>query len=165
MVTEVKHRRRGIKLGGRTGKSKVLVFAMLDGKVVGTSSIDLPEHAAPPSRRPPPPATKGPAITSADWYAWVNLMPPGPASFHVTGAVTLPHPGYDAKLVAASPQGINPKELILDLVITTKPGTWPQVVTSVSVRFDKPSYTAAYEGVLIREPDGDSLHITVEEAH
>lgn len=169
MVTQVRHLRRNVKLGGRTGKTKVLVFAMLDGTVVGSNSVDMPAPPAPPSPppppAPPPPATTGPSVSSADWHAWVDKMPPGPASFHVTGTVTLPHPGYDVKLVAASPQGFNPKELILDLVVTARPGVHAQVVTSVPVRFDKKSYAGTYEGVLVREPDGDSAHTTVEEAH
>ncbi|MBZ0238498.1 MAG: hypothetical protein K8M05_39660 [Deltaproteobacteria bacterium] len=153
VVSQVRHLHRHVKLGGKTGKTKVLVFAMLDGKVVGTASVDLPTKTPPPL-----------AVTTSDWYAWVNKMPPGPASFHVTGLVKVPTPGYDVKLVPASPQGINPKELILDLVVTPRPGAWPQVVTPMSVRFDKPD-DGTYTGVLIREPDGDGAHVQVDEVH
>lgn len=79
------------------------------------------------------------------------------------GVVRTPTPGYDVKLVPASPQGINPKELILDLVVTAKPGVWPQVVTPTSVRFEQPD--GAYTGVLVRTPDGEGTHVGVEEVH
>jgi hypothetical protein len=114
-----------------------------------------------PTPPPTPPTPPTGTISTADWHAWVNRMPPGPATFHVTGTVNLPTPGYDVKLVVASPQGINPKDLILDLVVTPKPGTWPQVVTAVSVRFEKA--TDMYTSALIREPDGDGTQVKVEE--
>lgn len=156
VLSKVTHTQKHLRLGGKTGKNKVIVFAMLDGKVVGSTSVDVPMQT-------PPPATT--TVTTSDWYAWVNKMPPGPASFHVTGTVNLPTPGYDAKLVVASPQGFNPKELILDLVITPKPGVWPQVITPVSVRYDVKDYSGNYTSVLIREPDGDANQTPVEEAH
>lgn len=152
VVSQVRHVHRRVKLGGKTGKGKVLVFAMLDGRVVGTSSVE-------PSAKAPPPL----AITTSDWYSWVNKMPPGPATFYVIGVVRTPTPGYDVKLVPASPQGINPNELILDLVVTAKPGVWPQVVTPTSVRFEQPD--GAYTGVLVRTPDGEGTHVGVEEVH
>jgi len=157
VVSKIRHNHRPIRLGGKTGKNKVIVFAMLDGKVVGTSTIDAPVK--------PPPTPSPQTVTTADWHAWVNRMPPGPASFIVTGTVNLPTAGFDAKLVVATPQGFNPKELILDLVISPKPGLWPQVITPVSVRFEKGSYSGAYTSVLIREPDGDGTQTAVEDVH
>lgn len=53
-----------------------------------------------------------------NWIAILNLMPgPGPASFYVTGEVELPASNYEARLVKRVPQGINPKVLMLDLVL------------------------------------------------
>ena len=80
----------------------------------------------------------------------------------MAGVVQLPSPGYDARLVPASPQGINPSELILDLQVTRRPGIWPQVITPVSVRYDQSPAEVLYEGVLVREPDGDAVHIDVD---
>jgi len=45
------------------------------------------------------------------------------------------------------------------VVVKELPGpSWPQVITPHSVRFQT---KADYDGVLIREPDGDSIHLTV----
>lgn len=152
VVSSVNHKLRHLKLG--RGKTKVVVFAMFEGKVAGTTSVDVPV--------PPTPGT--PAITTADWSAWVNTMPPGPAAFHVTGTVNLPSAGYDAKLVYAAPQGINPRQLILDLVVTPKKGgVHAQAVTPVTVRYDKSPYDGLYQSVMIRKPDGD-LQLDVGEA-
>lgn len=65
------------------------------------------------------------------------------------------------RLVSASPQGINPHQLILDLRVTELPGVWPQIVTSVSVRYDQ-SPSIDYDSVLIREPDGDTVVVDVD---
>lgn len=151
-VSRVGHKLRHLKPGA--GKTKVIVFAMLGGKVVGTTSVEIPVSPSPGV----------PAITTKDWAAWVNKMPPGPAAFHVTGTVNLPSAGYDAKLVYASPQGINPKQLILDLVVTPKKGgVYAQAVTAVTVRYDKSPYDGLYQSVMIRKADGD-LQLEVGEA-
>jgi hypothetical protein len=156
VLTPVRHHLRNLKLGPKHGKSTLLVFVTLDGHVVGTSSIAVgATHECP---------TKDPAsIDTTGWYAWLNRMPPGPASFHITGVVLLPTPGYDVRLVPAVPQGINPKDLILDLEVTPRPGYWPEVVTRVSVRYDQSPTGVEYTSVLVREPDGDAVQVPVEE--
>lgn len=163
VLRPVRHRVGNLKLGGTpgafhggVGKTHVLAFVMVDGKVVGSATIATPGAHEPGPGKPPV------AVDSSDWYAWRNEMPPGPASFHVTGTVHAPTPGYRASLRPASPQGINPAELILDLVIEPLPGVWPQVVTPLSVRYDDPTPGVAYQGVLVREPDGDAIHVEVE---
>lgn len=154
VLTPVRHHLRNLELGPKHGKTSVLAFAMTGERVVGSASIAVGSiHECP----------KDPiAIDTSDWYAWLNKMPPGPASFHVTGVVHLPSPGHDARLVPASPQGINPSELILDLQVTRRPGIWPQVITPVSVRYDQSPAEVLYEGVLVREPDGDAVHFDVD---
>lgn len=154
VLTPVRHHLRNLKLGPKHGKTSVLAFAMLGERIVGSASI--PIDASQGGRKNPV------TVDTSDWYAWLNQMPPGPASFHVTGVVQLPTPGFDAKLLRAEPQGINPNELILDLKVTPRPGTWPQVITPVSVRYDQSPAGAAYQGVLVREPDGDTVHIDVD---
>jgi hypothetical protein len=157
VLRPVRHHLRNLKLGSQHGKTTVIAWTVLDGKVVGSASIAVPSTTC---TQP----TKNPVtVDTSDWYAWVNKMPPGPASFHVTGVVNLPNPGYKAELKVASPQGINPAELILDLAVTKLPGIWPQVITPVSVRYDQTAYSGNYKTVLIREPDGDASQITVEE--
>jgi hypothetical protein len=151
----VRHQLRNLNLQGKTS---VLAFAMLDGKVVGSSSVPV---GAASSTCPKNPVT----VDTSDWYAWVDKMPPGPASFHVTGTVHLPTPGYTASLELASPQGINPSDLILDLHVKPLPGIWPQVITPVTVRYDQSQSSGSYETVLVREPDGDAVRLDVEDVH
>ena len=153
--TPVRHRLRDLALGAaggqERGKSSVLAFVMLGDRVLGSASVPvLPTHEGSSD------------VDTADWYAWLNTMPGGPPSFHVTGVVHVPTPGYEVKLVPASPQGINPAELILDLQVTQRPGVWPQVVTGLSVRYDQAPASVHYQGVLVREPDGDTVHFDVD---
>lgn len=150
VLTPVRHHLRNLKLEGKTS---VLAFAMIGDHVVGSSSVQVG-----PSQHPP----KGTVhVDTSDWYAWLNKQPPGPASFHVHGTVQLPTPGYDVRLVPASPQGINPRQLILDLQVTARPGIWPHIVTSVSVRYDH-AQAIDYDTVIIREPDGDTVGVDVD---
>lgn len=76
------------------------------------------------------------SVNSKDWYAWLNTMPPKPDDFHVTGKVEVGNPGMFGTLIPASPQGINPDILILDLYLEQKPGGWQRVNTWVEVRYD-----------------------------
>ena len=152
VLTPVRHHLRNLKLGPQHGKTSVLAFAMIGDHIVGSSSVPVgPAH--------PPRGTVH--VDTSDWYAWLDKMPIGPTSLHVQGTVQLPTPGFEVRLVSASPQGINPRQLILDLLVTELPGVWPQIVTSVSVRYDQ-SQSIDYETVLIREPDGDTVLIDVD---
>ena len=74
---------------------------------------------------------------TSGWYAWNNLMPPPPPSFHIIGDVEVPNPGVDVSLTERVPQGINPRIILLDLHLIQKPGIWPQIVVRKQVRFDK----------------------------
>jgi len=76
------------------------------------------------------------AVTNK-WYAWNNVMPPGPPSFHIVGDIEVPNPGVDVSLTEKVPQGIDPSILLLDLHFNQKPGLWPQHVATKQVRFDK----------------------------
>lgn len=62
-------------------------------------------------------------------------MPPPPDDFHVVGDVEVPNPGVRAELIYRVPQ--NPKILLLDLHLVQQPGIWPQVLSSVTARYDK----------------------------
>lgn len=155
VLTPIRHHLRNLKLGPRFGKTSVIAFAMVGDRIVGSASIDVGSgHEGPKD-----PVT----VDTSGWYAWLNRMPPGPPSFHVTGVVYLPTPGHDARLVPAAPQGSNPADLILDLHVTPRPGIWPQVITPVSVRYDQSPAGVMYQSVLVREPDGDAVQIDVDE--
>ena len=157
VLTPVRHHLRHLRLGDKEGKTQVTAFAMLRGHIVGSASIPIQPSHEHPQKEPT-------VIDTAGWYAWLSKLPGALPSFHVSGVVNLPNPGYEAHLVKAAPQGINPKELILDLQVKPLPGRWPQVVTPTSVRYDEGAPSIDYTGVLIREPDGDAVHLDVEEA-
>ncbi|MBI4290948.1 MAG: hypothetical protein HY661_05645 [Betaproteobacteria bacterium] len=102
-------------------------------------------------------------LSTSDWHAWLNKMPPGPASFHVNGTVTVSSLGYDVRLVPSVPQGSNPQELLLDLKATRRAGTWPRQATPMSVRYDVPNIAASYTTVRIRWPGGTPVSLQVEQ--
>lgn len=86
-------------------------------------------------------------IATRGWYAWNNLMPPKPDDFHIVGEVEVPNPGVEVLLVPKSPQGINPRILLLDLFLIQKPGIWPQIVVWKQARYDKVNVT--YDSVQV----------------
>jgi hypothetical protein len=83
-----------------------------------------------------------------DWHAWLNTMPPKPDVLYVVGDVLVNNPGVQPHLTMREPQGSNPTIIILDLTLVQKPGTWPEVKTCASARFDRvippkgPNYSA-----------------------
>jgi hypothetical protein len=161
VLTPVRHHVPNLKLGPSHGKTTLTAFAMIGDAIVGSTGIDVSNLG---SICPGPGYDKPLPISTSDWNAWINRMPrvpPGPSSFHVTGLVLMPTPGYDVKLVPAAPQGINPRDLILDLVIDKKRGTWPQVVTPIPVRYDQES-AGGHESVLVRLPDGTGIPLSIE---
>ncbi len=51
-----------------------------------------------------------------DWHAIHDRMPPGPATLRVTATCRCEPGGRKRELRPHEPQGINPKDLLLDLV-------------------------------------------------
>jgi hypothetical protein len=92
-----------------------------------------------------------------DWRAWLDREPPDPPRLHVAGTCTLPTPGYSVELRRHAPQGINPKDLLLDKVIHEPTGVNPQVLTDVAVSYAEQT-ESEFETVTIL-PDGPSLRI------
>ncbi len=162
VITPVKHQLGDIKLGGDSGKSSVIAFAVLGGRVVGSSSISVNDASKIVVADD---TTTTCPIDSSQWSAWVDLQPPGPKSLHVQGIVCAPTPGHQATLEVASPQGINPRELILDVRLTPLPGLWPQVVTPIPAVYEDPKYKGDHETVLVRLPDGAAFQLEIQEIH
>jgi hypothetical protein len=71
------------------------------------------------------------------WWAIEDRMPPGPPRLRVVGKLLAPTTGFKATLEPTVPQGINPRILMLDLLVTPPSGVEPQVITPLSVRFEK----------------------------
>jgi hypothetical protein len=69
-------------------------------------------------------------------------------TLHVTGTCTFPTPGYTAELRPSVPQGINPWDLLLNLVVQAPSGSVPDVLTDVEVRYDA-EVTTEYKTVTI----------------
>ncbi len=103
--------------------------------------------------------TKGGTIRCQKWEAFHDFMPGTTPTLRVTGVCYTPTPGYTIKLVPASPQGINPKILILNKVVTPPKGIVPQVITKVDVRYEKKTKTK-YTHVQI-EPDGKQIKVQI----
>jgi len=99
------------------------------------------------------------------WYAWLDLIPPTPDDLHVTGEVYVPNPGIRPLLVPHEPQGINPRILMLDLLLCQKPGTWPQVFVWTRARFDRTGRNLRYDQVDILCGGDIIASIPVEEVH
>jgi len=51
-----------------------------------------------------------------DWHAIHDRMPPGPATLRVTAKCKCPEGGGKLELRRKEPQGINPRDLLLELV-------------------------------------------------
>ncbi len=100
-----------------------------------------------------------------DWYAWLDLMPPSPDDLHVIGEVSVSNPGVDPILVTRTPQGINPRILLLDLLLCQRPGIWPQVLVWKQARFDKTGRVLRYDQVDIFCGDRVIASVTVEDVH
>jgi hypothetical protein len=77
------------------------------------------------------------AKPTKDWYAWNDLEPPPPFSFHITGSIQVPNPGVLAFLHKRIPQGINSSIILLQLELIQLPGFWPAVMTDRDVRYDE----------------------------
>jgi hypothetical protein len=81
-----------------------------------------------------------PRCTSRDWNATHDHMP-GPDkqwATRVTGTVTTPSSDWTVQLKRHEPQGINPRDLLLDLVCTPPDGTAKDVLTDHEVEFIEP---------------------------
>jgi hypothetical protein len=67
----------------------------------------------------------------------------------VTGDVTEPTTGWTVKLERASPQGINPKILLLKLVEIKPTGIAGDIVTTHHVKYDEDPAQVEYNNVTI----------------
>jgi hypothetical protein len=94
-------------------------------------------------------------LNTRNWKAWENQQPPGPPRLHVTGEVETSNGNQTPHLAEASPQGINPEILLLDLTITMS-GVGITVMGWKEVRFEKQVSKGQYTSVDIRA-DGETV--------
>jgi hypothetical protein len=149
VITPVKHQVHNLVLGDASGKTIVTAYALVDSRIVGQSSVASAvgtvsvasfKHALP--------------IDTSDWYAWIGA---GRGRLHVKGTIHLPTPGYQASLALAEPEADNPRSLILDLKIVEKPGTWPEIITLLTVAYEVDHHDPSCERVLVRWPSGNAI--------
>ncbi|MBI5545517.1 MAG: hypothetical protein HY901_16655 [Deltaproteobacteria bacterium] len=94
-------------------------------------------------------------LAAGEWHAWENHQ--GEAlTLHVRGVVVLPSPGHTATLVEATPPGINPSVLLLELRVTA-PAKHAEVMTPTPVSFEKRA-DREYAAVHIRET-GETVYV------
>jgi hypothetical protein len=92
--------------------------------------------------------------------AVANLEPPRPFELYVRAKVTVGDPGHRAHLEPGR-QGINPKILVLDVVIEKLPGTWPEVVTQIDAIYEDGDYEDQYTQVTVTKPVNETVDIQV----
>jgi hypothetical protein len=74
-----------------------------------------------------------------DWTAVHDHMPGKPRTLRVNGTCEMPTTGYEGSLRRIEPQGINPKDLRLELVITEPSGGVTEVITPLHVEYEEPT--------------------------
>jgi hypothetical protein len=93
-----------------------------------------------------------------DWKAWHDRMPGAEPTLHVTGRCEFPSSGYEVRLKRHTPQGINPRDLLLDVLVTEPTGPVNQVVTELDVSYDEQT-DVDYQSATIL-PDGPTVEVT-----
>src|SRR5580704_13544253 len=76
----------------------------------------------------------------SDLHAWVDKMPPGPASIHATGKITAPTPCYDALAEFAGLDKSNPPIYLVKVTLRQRPGGCIEVLTNIAFSYVQPNY-------------------------
>jgi hypothetical protein len=123
--------------------------------ITGTRGIEV--IGATRSERIEVPPEEKPLAECRDWSAWQGSRPPAPPVLTVAGECEFPTAGYSVELRRHEPQGINPRDLLLDLVVHEPTGPVAQVITTVEARYEEET-DFEYESVTIL-PDGPSIPV------
>jgi hypothetical protein len=121
--------------------------------IMGTRGIEV--IGANRSQRIEVPPEGKPLAECDNWSAWHGSRPPAPPVLTVAGECTFPTAGYSVELRRHEPQGINPRDLLLDLVVHEPTGPVAQVITTEEARYEEQT-DFEYESVTIL-PDGPSI--------
>lgn len=106
-----------------------------------------------------PPIDKVPNRPADRWRAWAVTEGEN-TRLVVEGVYSNGGPGVVAVVTPATPQGINPKILILDVKVGTLPGVWPAILTPIPASYVAKDYKAGtYNSIHIRYPNGTSVMI------
>jgi hypothetical protein len=96
-------------------------------------------------------------IGCRDWTARFLRVASGGGVVLVTGTCTVPTSGHTVELRRHEPQGINPADLLLDLVVSEPSGPAAEVLTDVPVRYEE--RTDSGFGTVTILPDGPSIAV------
>jgi hypothetical protein len=95
-------------------------------------------------------------VTCDDWTA-VHRHEPPPSVLTVHGTCTFPTAGFAVEMRRREPQGVNPRDLLLDRIVHAPTGPTAQVVTEVdAVYIEETEFD--YQTVTIL-PDGPSISV------
>lgn len=125
------------------------------GGIVGTQGIEVIGASTSERLEVPPREPQG--SPCFNWSAFHGSRPPTARALLVTGTCRFPTGGYVVKLVRHEPQGINPKDLLLDLIVQEPNGAVPDVITDVEARYEEMT-EFEYETVTIL-PDGPTIPV------
>jgi hypothetical protein len=93
------------------------------------------------------------------WRAWATTEGME-TRLTVEGIYDSGGPGLVAVLKPASPQGFNPKILLLELTLSTLPGMWAAVLMPIPACYVQAPYRKGqYESVQVRYPDGHAENV------
>jgi hypothetical protein len=129
------------------GHNYIAVFSSLNGRVVGEATISLPDVEKLRGVLQAAPAAG--AIIPGTVHATVFSSIIGPQTLRVTALVATPTPGYKADLIKATPQGINPTILLLQLRLTPPTGPVIQIPSTVLAEYEDKPYTGDFSDVTI----------------
>jgi hypothetical protein len=87
-----------------------------------------------------------------EWRAWLDRMPGNGATLHVTCTCSFPTTGYSVALERREPQGINERDLLLELHVHEPSGMVSEIVTEVDGRYSERTDTG-YDTVSV-VPEG-----------
>ena len=133
-------------------RSQVLVLAI--ALAIGSwLALRSPDAQALPASGWPSPAN----VECRDWAARENRQPFEKPRLIVTARCLLPTPAHKVELRPSNPQGINPRILLLDLIVHAPKFPAPQVLTPFLLRYEQPA-TTHYDSVSIM-PDGPTIKV------
>jgi len=81
--------------------------------------------------------------------AWIDRAPGAPPRLVMVGDVRVPTDGWQARLTKRSPQGINPKILILDVKTQQPGGDAQEAITTIPLRYEESPPQDEYGQVMI----------------
>jgi hypothetical protein len=96
-------------------------------------------------------------VPDGTWRAQYLADPGGSVRLLVEGALTMPTSGYQLSLLEHVPQGFNPKDLLLDLLVEAPSGPVPQHTVEATVTFEAEA-DGRWETVSVL-PDGPTIAI------